>query len=375
MRHLPIFIILLMLSLIPLQMWGNNFSGIFMPETIQVNEISVATFDPENAASQPFITSFTIQNISQKTLRLRMKVNVNWNGKELFEMEFESREPLAASETIFLSNSELFTNAANDYFTLIDFTHVSINDIIKISPTLKQSLLSGYFPDGTIQASISLKDAASSLYEAPSTFTLEVQNTGSITLFSPGQSIGSKPPKVSMKPLSFLWSAVNTGFNKAWITIREFPQMMPPSSNTVALSGSLFYETPDDVAADDLINSFLFSDHLAFNDGNYYAWQITMDRFTERNILAPSKRSKENSSLKSEWYVFQYVTDDSTLQNEDELKALLLTLNNDGINSLISQGYSPAGNVILNGRNYLGFDAVRLLDEIIDKELEIRVGK
>lgn len=363
-----------MLSLIPLQMWGNNFSGIFMPQMIQVNELSAATFDPENAASQPYLTSFTIQNISQKTLRLRMKIKMHWNGKELFELEFESREPLAASERLLLSNSDLFTNAANAYFTQLGSANVNITDIIKIDPTLKQALLSGYFPDGTIQASISLKDAASSFYEAPSTFTLKVQNTGSITLFSPGQSIGGKPPKVSMKPLNFLWSAVNTGFNKAWLTIREFPQMMPPSSNTVALSGSLFYETPDDGAADELIKNFMFSDYLAFNDGYYYAWQITMDRFTEHNPQAPSKRSKDTSSLKSEWYVFQYVTDDSSLQSEDELKALLLTLNNDGINSLISQGFNPAGNVILNGRSYIGFDAIRLLDEIIDKELEIRVG-
>ncbi len=374
MRHLPKLLILLMISMIPMQVLGNNFSGTFMPDNILLNELSSATFDPENAEGQPHLTTFTIQNISSKEHTLGMKIELSWNGKKMPVTEFQSRRPIAPSERLFLTNVDLFTNASSANFVRVS-GKITFDDIMKIDPTLKQALLSGYFPDGVIRADISLRSVTSGPYEPPSTFTITVKNTGTITLLSPGQKLGSTPPQVSMKPVSFAWNAVNTGFNKAWITIKEFPQTVPPTQNSVALTGSLFYETPDEMAAQDLINNFMFAEYLPFNDGSYYAWQITLDRFTEDNPkLPPSRRPDSASSLKSDWYVFQYVTDGGIVGNMSELKALLMSLDNADINTLIAAGFDPAGNVILNGRNYSGHEAIRVLQEIITKDIDITVG-
>lgn len=375
MKHLPKLIILLMIGLIPVQVLGNNvFSGRFTPETIVLNEVSAATFDPQNEAGQTYLTTLTVQNISPISHKLGMKVRLTWNGKRILETEFLSKEEIAPSETLVLTNGDLFTNASSHYFSLISGGYTGIDDIIKIDPTLKQALLSGYFPDGTIKAEISMKAETSTQYEAPIYFTITVRNTGAISLLSPGQKIGSAPPQVNMQPVNFMWNALNTGFNKAWITIREFPQNLPPTKTSVALTGTLFYETPDDAAARDLIDNFMFADYLPFNDGCYYAWQITLDRYTQHNPASPSKRPKDTESLKSEWYVFQYVADGTTVENESELKTLLMSLNDDAINALFSQGFNPAGNVIFNGRNYSGHEAVRLLQEIMEKDVDITIG-
>ena len=248
------------------------------------------------------------------------------------------------------------------------------DDVIKEDPTLTQARLACYFPDGTIKAEVKMRAVTSAQYDEPAHFTIIVKNTGDITLLSPGQKLGGTPPQVNLKPVNFMWNALNTGFNKAWITIREFPENLTPTQTSVALSGTLFYETPDDAAAQDLIKNFMFSDFLPFNDGCYYAWQITLDRYTQHNPVSPSKRPRDSESLKSEWYVFQYVTDGTAVDNESELKTLLMSLNDDAINVLFSQGFNPAGNVILNGRNYSGHEAVRLLREIIQKDVHTTVG-
>lgn len=374
MKHLPKLIILLMLGLIPMQVLGNNFTGFFSPNTIALNDLSAATFDPENVAGQTYLTTLTVTNISSTAHILRLKVKLTWNDKQILETEFQSRQPIEPSESLVLTNGELFTNASSTYFTLFSGGYTGIDDIIKVDPTLKQALLSGYFPDGTIKAEVKMRAVTSAQYDEPAHFTIIVKNTGDITLLSPGQKLGGTPPQVNLKPVNFMWNALNTGFNKAWITIREFPENLPPTQTSVALSGTLFYETPDDAAAQDLINNFMFSDFLPFNDGCYYAWQITLDRYTQHNPVSPSKRPRDSESLKSEWYVFQYVTDGTAVDNESELKTLLMSLNDDAINVLFSQGFNPAGNVILNGRNYSGHEAVRLLREIIQKDVDITVG-
>ena len=375
MKQLLIFTIMLLLTILPMQMMANSLQGFFSPASIQLNELKAATFDPANAINQPFLTSFTITNNSNSALTVKMKIEVSWNNKNLFMLEFQSKQALEPQGRLQLTNADLFTNNSSQYFNKVGSADVQIGDIIEKDPVLKKALLSGYFPDGSLQAKISLANAATGyIYESVSTFTITIRNTGSISLFSPGIKVGSLPPKVSQKPVTFLWNAVNTGFNKAWITIREFPPQFVPTSNTMSVTGSLFYETPDDLEAQKLIDRFNFSDFLAFNDGYYYAWQITMDRFTEQNLPEPSKRINDAYSLKSDWYVFQYVSDGTTEQNSNELKALLIRLNDNNVNSLINAGFAPLGTVKLNGRTYSGSDALRIVEELLGKELEIKVG-
>ncbi len=376
MKHLPKLIILLMLGSIPMQVLGNNvFSGAFTPNAISLNELSAATFDPDNAAGQTHLTTLTITNISPSSHKLMMKVKLTWNGMRVLEAEFQSREEIAPSETIMLTNGELFTDALSSDFTLLSGGYTGINDIVNIDPTLKQALLSGYFPDGVIKAEVSLRAVTAKRYEPSIFFTITIKNTGPILLLSPGQKVGSTPPQVNMKPVSFMWSALTTGFNRAaWLTIREFPQNLPPTQTSVALTGRLFYETASDQDAQDLITNFMFADYLPFNNGCYYAWQITLDKYNENNPFSSSKKPKDSESLKSEWFVFQYVTDGTTVENESELKTLLMNLNDSAINALFVQGFNPVGNVILNGRNYSGHEAIKLLREITEKDVEIRIG-
>jgi len=52
----------------------------------------------------------------------------------------------------------------------------------------------------------------------------------------------------------------------------------------------------------------------------------------------------------------------------------LMNLNDSAINALFVQGFNPVGNVILNGRNYSGHEAIKLLREITEKDVEIRIG-
>lgn len=374
MRILIRLTILLMLSMIPMQVLGTSFTGTFMPASIQLNELSAATFDPENTEGQPLLTTLTIHNTGSTDQVVYLRIRITWNDKQIVDTYFESREAINADERIYLSNVDLFTTNSNQYFHKISGGNTTLQGIMNVDPTLKQALLSGYFPDGTIKADISLRAKNEANYQHASTFTIKVHNTGAVTLFSPGQPIGNNPPQVSTKPVSFMWNTVNTGFNKAWLTIKEFPQTLPPTQGSVEITGSVFYETQNETEAQELINNFMFSDYLAFNDGCYYAWQITLDRFSENNPHSPSRRPNDSSSIKSDWHVFQYVTDGGVVGNMSELKALLMSLDNRFVNTLISAGFDPVGNVILNGRNYSGHEAIRVLQEVMLRDIDIREG-
>ena len=384
MKHLFIIASALLLMLVPLEAGRGNFSAVFSPQRVWLNEFNTASFDPGAPDIQPILTNLTITN-NGPTAKVRMKLEVMWNSITIIGSEYISKDEIMAGGTIPLTNRDLITTEASDYFATVAGTpSINLDDILNSSTVLKNAVLSGYFPDGDLLLRIYLSDdLINPVYGSPVTFTITVRNSGVIHLVSPGNRIGNIPPQVSMKPVSFVWNAINTGFNRAWISIREFNPANPPNAGSVATGGNLFYETPDDEAAARMAREFNFAEFLAFNEGHFYAWQITMDRFTETNpnlqglTLPPSKRPKNipaGNTISSIWHVFKYVSDASTTQNANEIQALLNQLNNQSIQNLFNAGFAPTGLVNADGRNFTGSDAVKIVEELIGKQLEIKVG-
>jgi len=384
MKQLFITAFTLMLILVPLSASRGNFSASFTPSRVYVNELNTASFDPSAPDIQPLLTNLTIPNNGDTAARIRMKLEVLWNTLTIIGSEYISKEEVQPGGIIPLTNRDLITTEASSYFNTVAGTPtINLDAILNSSPVLKDAVLSGYFPDGDLIIRISLSESlVTPEYESPVAFIITVRNTGVIHLVSPGSQIGTTPTLVNMKPVSFVWNAVNTGFNLAWITIREFNPQNPPNSGSVATTGNLIYETPDDASAAALAQSLNFADFLAFNENHYYAWQITMDNYDEYNVnltppLPPSKRNRGktgSNTITSIWNVFKYVSDASDSQNANEIQALLNQLNRLEIQNLFNSGFMPTGLVNADGRNYTGSDAVRIVEELIGKELEINIG-
>jgi hypothetical protein len=117
-----------------------------------------------------------------------------------------------------------------------------------------------------------------------------------------------------------------------------------------------------------------FADFLAFNPGNYYAWQVSTDLFSEFNPINHYKNPSTPTSLASNWFVFRFVNEaQNNSQNAADMQAQLNMLNNLTLRNLISQGYNPVGTVIYEGRTYTGQDALDLLSGLVGKELQVQL--
>jgi len=358
----------------------SRFSAQFIPSQVFLNELRPAIFNPDEPESQPLLTTLQITNNDTLAVYLGLKMEIKWNDTSIITREFLSKQPVEPGPWYPLSNSDLINSTGSGHFNDISSGDYEFMDVIEGSPVLKDAALSGYFPDGDLKFLVSLKDSIMARdYDQPVIFVAKVRNTGVVHLVTPGTRIGNIPAPVSMKPVSFVWNAVDTGYNKVWITIREFPPNSQPNSGSVNTTGTIFYETPDATAAAELAHSFNFADFLAFNEDHYYAWQITMDKYDEFNLLnldPPSRRSsvpKGTNTISSIWNVFKYVSDATGQQVANELQAILNQLNNLSIQNLFNAGYVPTGLINAEGRNFTGTEAVRALEEILDKELDIRV--
>ncbi|HNZ07526.1 MAG TPA: hypothetical protein PKI63_06990 [Candidatus Cloacimonadota bacterium] len=379
MKRLFCLLSVLLILMMPLSA-RSSFSAQFIPSQVFLNELRPAIFNPDQPESQPLLTTLQITNNSPDAVYLAMKLEIMWNDTSIISKEFVSKEPVSSGLWYPLTNADLINSTGSGHFNDISDDEIDFLEVIEGNQVLKDAALSGYFPDGDLKFQISLKDSILARnYDDPVTFVARVRNTGVIHLITPGNRIGNIPSQVSMKPVSFVWNAVDTGYNKAWITIREYPPNIQPNSGSVASTGTVIYETPDATAAADLARSFNFAEFLAFNEDHYYAWQITMDKYDEFNLLnldPPSRRSKSPTginTISSIWNVFRYVSDASSQQVSNELQAILNQLNNLGIQNLFNSGYVPTGLINTEGRNYTGTEAVRKVEEIMDKELDIRL--
>jgi len=272
----------------------------------------------------------------------------------------------------FQGNRDLITEQGSGHFTKISGGDVDFDAIIDSSPVLEDAVLAGYFPDGNLTIKISvIDDADPEVWTNADNdmFTITVFNNGVINPIAPGVSIGNMPPMVSIQPVSYMWNAINTGFNRTWITIREFPPNFPPESGTVGITGTLFFE--GEVPA----NGTNFGDFLPYQKDHYYAWRIVQDSFTEMspNLSGPSTRAGRNSQLASNWYVFRFMANDSTTQSVNVIQAILNQLNNIQIDNTFNDGFLPTGTVIYEGRFYSGQDAVDLVESLLGQAIQVRI--
>lgn len=381
MKRIFCLVSVLLILMIPLGA-RSRFSASFTPSQVFLNELRPSVFNPSQPESQPLLTTLMITNNDTQSALLIMKMEIMWNNTPIITREFISKEMVPPGLWDPLTNADLINSTGDSYFNNYGSQPgYDFMDVIGGHPILKDAALSGYFPDGDLRFQISLKDSIPSRgYDPPVSFVAKVRNTGVIHLVSPGTRIGNIPSQVNMKPVTFVWNAVNTGYNKVWITIREFPPNNIPTSGSVANTGTLIYETPDAIAAGELAQNFMFAEFLPYNEDHYYAWQITMDKYDEFNLLVippPSKRPKNDkgggNTISSIWNVFRYVSDASGSQLANELQAILNQLNNLSIQNLFNAGYVPTGLINAEGRNFSGSEAVRIVEEIIGKDLEIRV--
>ncbi|PKN77744.1 MAG: hypothetical protein CVU48_10620 [Candidatus Cloacimonetes bacterium HGW-Cloacimonetes-1] len=167
-----------------------------------------------------------------------------------------------------------------------------------------------------------------------------------------------------MKPVTFLWNSTSTGFNYAKLKIKEFPPNYMPNQGNIETAGALFYETPGMGT-----NENVFSDFLSFQENYYYAWQISINTFNENN---PSGSANHSGKMKSNWFVFRYVSNTSD-DNSQELTAALNMLNNDVLRKLFDGGFTPTGVVVYEGKVFTGKEALDLINTLSGKDIEVQI--
>ncbi len=341
-----------------------SITASFTPQTVQVNVLNTASFDPYSPDTQPILSYLQIRNDDAEAYQFNMEVKVFWNSLELSSIGFTSIESIPANSIFpMLSNRDLITNATNAHFSH-DSGDFDFDTIFSRNAILKEALQSGYFPDGNLYINVKIKPVGTDTWSAPAILTINVRNAGTIFLSYPGKPLGSNPPKIDMKPVTFLWNSTSTGFNYAKLKIKEFPPNYMPNQGNIETSGALFYETTGMGT-----NENTFSDFLSFQENYYYAWQISINTFDEHN---PSGSANPSGMMKSSWYVFRYVSNASD-DNSLEVMAALNMLNNDKLRKLFNSGYTPTGVVVYEGKVFTGKEALDLINTLSGVDIEVEI--
>jgi hypothetical protein len=345
------------------------------PSEIFVNNLSTATFDPINPQGQPILTTITIQNLIQHPYLFKVDMLVKWNDITIVDnVSFDSREQLQPSNPpLVLTNRDFITQNESAIFDAPD-GDVSISSIIDASSVLRNAVQSGFFPDGVITFEFKAHPILSPP-EVPVTvqanFIVRIKNITNIFLTYPGVPVGENPPTVSARPVTFMWNAMSTAYNRFSLVINEFPANRPPDAGTVETSGRSVFSRND-------LQSNIFSDFLPFQEGYYYAWQVSTGIIDENNPVAVSGKQESSSVgiLKSQWYVFRYTTDfGATDSYYQQLLAYLNMMNNPVIQNVFAQGYRITGAVFSESQAYTGADAVDLVKPLVGKEIEVEFNE
>lgn len=354
---------------LPLLAQSGDIVYSFTPQSIQVNSFNTASFDPITPQNQPILTRLAIHNNLDLPVYINLKLEIKWNQIQLTSAEYISKEQIpAGGDFPVLTNQDLITNTAGGYFNEIGSANIDFNTIVENSELLKRAVLSGFFPDGMLQIMVQCKPAnTSQAYGAPAIFTINVRNAGVINLVSPGAPAGATPPDVNASPVNFFWNQVDTNFNDYYLVIREFPPNNPPVASNIENTGNLFYSSPSGLPSPG------FSEFLPFVNGNYYAWRVSTDLYTETNP-AVQRAQGQNRRLTSNWFVFRYLSNEQLPGNEiNELQLVLSSLGNNQLNNLFNQGYAASGILYYEGRSYSGEEAVSLVRSLLGRQLTIEI--
>ncbi len=362
--------LLTLLVLISLPLLSLDVEASFTPSAIQVNNFNTASFDPVHPETQPVITTLDIRNNTNASFYVKLRLRIKWNGIDLTSADYISKMPIEPNGVFpSLSNRDLITVNASTYFMKDPQgteSITSLTDIINNSPLLESAVLSGFFPDGLLVLEVSVRRADQTSVADTKTFSINIRNAGVINLSSPGRALGQTPADVDGSPLTFAWNSINTNFNEYYLTIREFPPSVVPNISTVETMGTQFFTSSAPLVG----NSF--NEFLPFVSGNYYAWQVTTRLYDETN---PQIRANDrNAVLKSNWFVFRYISpDQSPINSINELQAVLISLGQPSLISVFDQGFATTGEVIYNGRTYSGQEAIDLVRELIGREISIEI--
>lgn len=361
-----LMLIVLILGLFTWGLYAQALTAQFSPSSIEVNVLNATSFDPVDPSAQPILTSLTIMNNSAETYRFDMRLRIFWNSAQLVTTSFRSSQEIMPNSPYFtLTNRDLITQDASQYFDDMPGTsnNISLQDVIDHNSTLRNALLSGFFPDGTLRLQIELKKASETNWGSPVSFSIRIRNAGTIFPVYPGKPIGQNPPQIGYSPITFVWNSIATGFNTYHLHVKEFAPNNPPTNSNVNTSGALFHQAA-------IANGAVFSDFLPFQNNYYYAWRISTDIYNEAN---PSGSGSGAASLNSNWFTFKFVQD-SDDQSALELISLLNLLSHPLIQNLFSEGYLPTGRIFLDGRVYTGAEALELLGQLIGKDLTITIS-
>ncbi len=374
MRKHLLLLMALLLTLFGL--WGQNpdITASFMPQQIFVNSFKTASFDPTTPWNQPILTTLLVKNDSAQDSRFYLRLQIFWSGVSdpLVTAKYISENAIPAhGQFVPLTNQDLVTNQASALFNRIGSINFSLDEITNRSPVLRQAVMAGYFPDGIlslrvqVQPEISGHDNWSNASEAA--FSIHVRGAGAISLLSPGSPVGSNPPGVDQNPVDFLWNSIDTEINQYRITIREFPQNLPPDVNSLSNTGSVFYET--DVYGNQ------FAEFLPFTPGNIYAWRISSPRWTELNPRIPAEpwRDDDQGVISSGWNLFHYTQFESGEDSVHRISAALNSLKEDMLEGLFNEGFRPTGEIIWKGRSYSGQSAIDLIEQLLGQQVGITV--
>ncbi|MBP7116930.1 MAG: hypothetical protein KBB33_01140 [Candidatus Cloacimonetes bacterium] len=362
MKRLTYIFVLLLISG---GLFAQGFTVNFTPKSLKVNKLDAVAIDPINPDAQPHLTTLTVSNSQSAPAKAELQVQVKWNSTWLVkegEAMLRTVDPIAPNAPLVISNRDLLTNVGGFY--LESDMDIDIVDAAEANPLLKEALLAGYFPDGTLEFHVSVRALGSTTWDDSDVFKLTIKNAGAIYPVSPGKHINQVPPLATSLPQSFIWNAVATGFNDQYLVIKEFPPSQIPNSNSVETSGSVVYRSPSGVQSG-------FAEYIPFNNGCFYAWQVYMPLFDGFNPLEEVK-ADDPGLLKSPWYVFKYAEDGNT-GDADEISGLLNGLKNTLILNILMQGYKPTGEVWYNGRSYSGQEALDLIESLRGKNFTVEI--
>lgn len=337
----------------------------FSPSQIRVNELKTLSFDPIKPQTQPLLTTLTMTNKGVAD-KVQLEIMLSWNGEYILnegEARFISKEPLAKGASFVLTNRDLISQEGNPSFDKDGDFNLDIIEILSNLSNLKDAVLAGSFPDGVLVMEVKAKPELGSEKEwQRKSFSITVRNLNSITLLSPGKPIGQPASKISDLPATFFWQVQKTDFNKKeYLVLYELPANRTPNSTNITTVGRKVFEGEAESG---------FNQFLPFNDGYIYAWQVYIPLYDIYNPDADYKRNNDQNILRSNWFIFQYDANRENAEAIDEFQAALNLLNNKVIEGARNLGYTPLGEVILNGRTFRGTEAIDIIMELLEIEFD-----
>lgn len=339
-------------------------SLVFSPPAISVNALNVAAFDPVNTGNQPFLTDLTIANVSAAPVDFDLNLVVTWNNlsHQLVNLVFPTVQPIQPGEQWLIRNRDLFTDQPGIHLGK-PLGSIELLQMMEADPILASAAEAGRFPDGKLHFAVTLTPRNRQLRAVSASFVVSISNISSIFPTYPGKPAGQAPPKVNLKPITFIWNSPLTSFNSFLLTIKEFEPGAAPKATAIESGGRLFYEGEAD--------SGIFSDFLPFQPLHFYAWRVQTTLVDEYNF---QDISRSRNFLSSPWQVFQY--DDSQGggdSSSQELLALLNLLNDPQIRELLNAGYAPTGVIVQDGQVYTGQAAIDLLNALAGKAIDVEI--